>query len=176
MTWRWALLALFVVYLLLLTWIVLWKLQPPWIGGVDRVIKLVPFVAFGGLGASRAAEVAANVLLFVPLGGYLRLLAPARARLARSALVAAGTSVAFEATQYVLAIGSSDITDVIANTGGALIGYALAALVGRRLAIRICALGTAAAVLACAAFLASAPPAAPDRGPLSGAVAIEGSE
>ena len=38
------LVALFVIYLVLLVWTVLWKLNVPWIGG-DTMIKLVPFAA-----------------------------------------------------------------------------------------------------------------------------------
>ena len=71
------LLALFVVYLLLLGWIVIWKLESPWVGQ-DRVIKLLPFLATGQAGPSAPAEVLVNLVLFVPFGLYLGLLAPSR--------------------------------------------------------------------------------------------------
>ena len=46
------LVVLFVVYLILLGWLVLWKLDVPFVGGVQRVIKLVPFAPSGDEGAS----------------------------------------------------------------------------------------------------------------------------
>lgn len=62
------LVALFTVYLLLLAWIVLWKLELPHVGiaGV-RQLKLVPFAAGAGFGANAPFEVAANAALFSPL-------------------------------------------------------------------------------------------------------------
>lgn len=173
--------ALFVVYLGLLTWIVLWKLQLPWIGGVDRVIKLVPFIASGGLGSSRPAEVLLNLLIFVPFGGYLRLLAP-RWRWWGPVAVAAGTSLGFETTQFLLAIGSSDVTDVIVNAAGASLGFVLAQRVrADGTMLRVGVAGTAAALLACALFFAAPVATAPLRsapaGPGSGSgIAIEGGE
>jgi glycopeptide antibiotics resistance protein len=151
----------FAVYLLLLVWIVLWKLEVPWIGGVDRVIKLVPFSATAEQGASRPSEVIINLLLFVPFGLFLGLLAPWWSW-RRLAGVTAVVSLALEATQFVLAIGSTDVTDVLVNTAGALIGFGLVALArhrlpagGRGILIRICVIGALAAVLAVALFVAS---------------------
>ena len=37
-------------------------------------------------------------------------------------LIIAGISLLLEITQYILAIGSSDITDLITNTAGGLLG------------------------------------------------------
>ena len=148
--------ALFSTYLLLLTWVVLWKLEIPWIGrDADRTIKLIPFVAGGGSGASAPFEVAANLALFVPFGVYLGLIARSWAWW-RSAAVIGATSLAFEVAQYVLAVGSSDITDVIVNTTGGIVGIGLLALVRRTsrspaLVIRICSVGTVLALLAGAA-------------------------
>jgi glycopeptide antibiotics resistance protein len=172
------LMAAFALYMLLLVWIVLWKLEYPWVGGVDRVIKLVPFLATAEQGASRASEVIINLLLFAPFGVFLGLLAPWWSW-RRLAGVTAVVSLGFEATQFVLAIGSTDVTDVLVNTAGALIGFGLVALARHRLPaggsgilIRICVVGTLAALLAAALFVASpvrfGPPASgighgPDR-------------
>jgi glycopeptide antibiotics resistance protein len=151
----------FAVYVLLLVWIVLWKLELPWVGGVDRVIKLVPFLATAEQGASRPSEVLINLLLFVPFGLFLGLLAPSWSW-RRLVGVTALMSVALEATQFLLAIGSTDVTDVVVNTAGALIGFGLVAVARRRLPvggrgilIRVCVLGTIAALLAVALFVAS---------------------
>jgi glycopeptide antibiotics resistance protein len=155
------LIAAFAMYMLLLVWIVLWKLELPWVGGVDRVIKLVPFLATAEQGASRPSEVIVNLLLFVPFGLFLGLLAPWWSW-RRLAGVTALVSLALEATQFVLAIGSTDVTDVLVNTTGALIGAGLVALArhrlpagGRGILIRICVVGTLAALLAAALFIAS---------------------
>jgi glycopeptide antibiotics resistance protein len=151
----------FAVYLVLLAWIVLFKLGVPWIGGVDRVIKLVPFLPSAEQGASLPSEVVVNVVLFVPFGLYLGVLAPSWSW--RRALgVVGATSLLLEATQYILAIGSSDVTDLLANTLGGAIGLGLFAVLRRRLAdragavlTRVCVLGTAILMLAAALFIAS---------------------
>jgi glycopeptide antibiotics resistance protein len=154
------LVALFVVYLLLLIWVVLWKLNVPWIGG-DRAIKLVPFARTGEAGASAPVEVLVNLMIFIPLGVHVGLLAPARACWTAIG-AAAGTSLALEATQYVLAVGRSDITDVLVNTAGGLIGLGVLALAQRRLQARtakvmtrICSIGTAVTVLSAGLYLTS---------------------
>lgn len=62
---------LFVVYLVLLAWVVLWKLEVPYVGGgALRQMKLVPFARTAEAGASAPLEVVANVMLFVPFGPY----------------------------------------------------------------------------------------------------------
>lgn len=123
------LVALFVVYLLLLGWVVLWKLEVPWVGH-QRVVKLVPFTATAEAGASTPFDVWANLLLFIPFGVYLGLLAPGWPW-PRVAAVVASASLALEVTQYVLGVGSSDSTDVVVNTLGGLAGLGLVALARR---------------------------------------------
>src|SRR5690349_20329821 len=149
--------ALFAVYLALLVWVVLWKLGVPYLGtGEQRAVKLVPFVAGDGYGVSTGFEMLANVALFVPFGVYAGLVAPRWSWL-RVAGAAVLTSLALEVTQYVLAVGSSDITDVILNTAGAVAGLLLLAALRRTLRERTgavvvhwCAMATVAALLAVA--------------------------
>ena len=156
------LVGMFVAYLALLTWIVLWKLEIPFVGdGTERQVKLVPFVATARAGASAPVEVLANVLLFVPFGVYLGLLAPS-SRWWRLAGAIAGVSLFFEVAQYVLAVGRSDLSDVVANTGGGLLGLALVGLVRLRLRdgthpvmTRVCGAVTVLAVAAVGLFVAS---------------------
>jgi glycopeptide antibiotics resistance protein len=153
---------MFGIYVILLTWVVLWKLEVPYVGtGVLRNIKLVPFAPSGGAGGSAPSEVALNLVLFVPFGVYLGLLAPSWAWWQRLAAIA-GTSLAFEVTQYVLAIGRSDISDVMTNTAGGLLGLGLLALARHRFGsrtatvmTRICGVGTIVVVFAAAAFIVS---------------------
>jgi glycopeptide antibiotics resistance protein len=143
---RGLLVALFVLYLVLLAWIVLWKLELPWIGEaalLPRPIKLVPFFPSGDAGASAPLEVLANVLLFVPFGLYLGLLAPSWSWW-NGAAVFAGASLILETTQHVLSTGSFDITDVIVNTIGGVAGLGLLAALRRRLTGRTVAVMTRA--------------------------------
>jgi len=166
--------ALFVVYLALLGWTVLWKLDVPWVGG-ERMVKLVPFVATGGAGASAPLEVVVNLLLFIPFGLYLGLLAPARPWWAHLGVVA-GVSLALEVAQYVLAVGRSDSTDVVVNTAGGLVGLGLAAVArhasgagAARAMTRACSVATAVALVVAGLYQASPwqPVHGRDVGPLA---------
>lgn len=155
------LVVLFVVYLVLLAWVVLWKLEVPFIGMGDlRHIKLVPFAANGIYDASSPLEVVANIVLFLPFGAYSALLRPAQP-LWKHAGTIASASLLLEVGQYLLRTGSSDITDIIANTIGGLTGVLVIALIRRAgtlritVAARIFLAGTILAVLACLASFAS---------------------
>lgn len=51
------LVVLFLVYLALLTWIVLWKLEAPYVGGGGmRQVKFAPFAPSAGAGASTPSK------------------------------------------------------------------------------------------------------------------------
>lgn len=151
---------LFVVYLVLLVWLVMWKFEAPWTAdGSGRSIKLVPYVATASAGASSFSEVIENIAIFVPFGVYLALLAPTW-RWWSGLAVIAGTSVLFEISQYVLAAGRSDTADVIDNAAGGFLGIVLVILLRRRaralmLVTRICLVGTVVAAVAAALFIAS---------------------
>jgi glycopeptide antibiotics resistance protein len=161
---RTLLVVLFVVYLVLLVWIILWKLEIPWVGKaalLPRPIKLVPYLPSGDAGASTPGEVAANIALFVPFGIYLGLLAPSW-RWWQLTAVFVGASVLLETVQHLLSTGSFDTSDVIDNTVGGVVGLGLLALARRRLrtravaiVTRICLIGAVVAVLAVAVFIAS---------------------
>jgi len=154
--------ALFALYLVLLVWIVMWKLELPYVGtGELRQVKLMPFISDACNGASAPSEVVVNVVLFIPFGMYLGLLAPARPWW-RAMIAIIGASLALEVAQFALAVGSSDLTDVITNTVGGLIGLVLLAIARRRLGVRsaqvmtrVCAVVTVLLLVATAAFVAS---------------------
>ena len=155
---------LFVVYLVLLAWIVLWKLEAPYVGAaalLPRPIKLIPFLPSAEAGASAPLEIVANIVLFIPFGLYLGLLAPSW-RTWKAAGVFAGASLVLEITQHVLSTGSFDITDVIVNTAGGLAGLGLLVLARRTFQARtaaamtrVCLIGTVVALLAIGIFIAS---------------------
>ena len=126
---------MFVVYLVLLTWEVLWKLATPWVGGaafLEHPIKVIPFLPSGDAGASNPLEVVANMIFFIPFGLFLGVLAP-RWRWWKHAGVFVAASLLFEITQHALSVGSFDITDVISNAAGGMLGLGLARLARRRL-------------------------------------------
>ena len=158
------LVVLFVVYLVLLIWIVLWKLAVPWVGEaalLPRPIKLIPFLPSTEAGASAPLEVVTNILLFVPFGLYLGLLAPSWQRWKVTGVLV-GASLVLEITQHLLSTGSFDITDVIVNTAGGLAGLGLLALARRRfqartaaVLTRVCLIGTVLSLVAIGIFNAS---------------------
>ena len=116
---------LFTLYLLTLLWLVLFKISydiPAFLTNYQtRSINLVPFVTWGQTGVS---ETVSNVVIFVPFGLLLGLNFRSAA-LWRLLLIVFSFSVVVETLQYVLAIGTTDITDVITNTVGGLVGLVL---------------------------------------------------
>ena len=141
-----------------------WKLEVPYVGAaalLPRPIKLIPFLPSAEAGGSAPLEVVINLVLFIPFGLYLGLLAPSW-RAWKAAGVFAGASLALEITQHVLSTGSFDITDVIVNTAGGLAGLGLLVLVRRTFPAttlasmtRVCLIGTVVSLLAIGIFIAS---------------------
>jgi glycopeptide antibiotics resistance protein len=120
---------LLAVYLLTLLWLVLFKLSYD-IGSIltshqTRSLNLIPFVTYGQTGLS---ETVSNFVIFIPFGLLLSLNFKTVAwwRLTLTVLL---FSLAVETLQYVLAIGTTDATDVVTNTLGGLAGVMLYRLV-----------------------------------------------
>jgi len=106
---------IFVLNAIFLIWAILWKCGIPFIGdGTGRVINLIPFRGNTGW------EMQFNILLFVPFGFLLS--STMRNKLPRQIFVVVSTSVLMEIAQYILAVGLSDITDILLNTLGGVIG------------------------------------------------------
>ena len=154
----------FVVYLVLLAWVVLWKLEMPWVGDaamLTRPLKLVPFVESDDAGASAPIEVMINAVIFVPFGLFMGALKPAWGWW-RAAGIILGASLALETVQHLISTGSFDTTDLIVNTGGGLIGYGIFAVLRHRLGARTpvvvartCVIITALALASVVVFVAS---------------------
>lgn len=125
-------LVLFAIYLLALTWLILFKLQfsvPVMKEG--RVVNLLPLLgSFDGGGVIRFAEIRVNILAFIPLGIYLCMLED-RWPFVKKVIAIVGFTLAFEITQFVFAIGRADITDVLSNTLGGMIGIGIYALLSK---------------------------------------------
>lgn len=122
-------LVLFVVYLLALTWLILLKLQfSITVMKEGRVINLIPLMgSFSDNGVIRFAEIRINILAFIPLGIYICMM-KAKWPFIKKVLAIAVLALAFELTQFIFAIGRADITDVLSNTLGGIIGIGIYAL------------------------------------------------
>jgi len=122
-------LVLFAVYLLALTWLILFKLQfsiPNM--NVGRIINLIPLLgSFDNNGVIRFSEIRVNILAFIPLGIYISML-KVKWPFAKKVLVTVVLTLVFEITQFIFAIGRADITDVLSNTLGGIIGIGIYAL------------------------------------------------
>ncbi|MDN9637804.1 glycopeptide resistance protein VanZ1 [Clostridioides difficile] len=119
---------LFIVYIIILTWIILFKLQFD-ISSLEtmnlRSINLVPFA--GSLIINNRvdiSEIILNVAIFVPFGIYVCMLKEEWSFI-KKVIPIFITSLAFETLQYIFALGASDITDLIGNTLGGIIGIAV---------------------------------------------------
>jgi glycopeptide antibiotics resistance protein len=110
--------ALFLIYLGGLLWILMLKsgVQFSYMG--NRSVNLVPFskVDF--------SEVILNVVAFVPLGIYTGVLYR-RFAFWKNVLLSFLISLVCEGLQFILRLGAFDVTDIIANTLGGLIGLAI---------------------------------------------------
>ena len=111
----------FIIYLLLLIWLVLFKFstslsQLPNI----RSLNFIPFY-YAQETPFHLKETMYNFVIFIPLGMFLQLFKSNR-KIIFKILIVLLVSLTFELTQYVFSIGASDITDIITNTSGGLIG------------------------------------------------------
>jgi glycopeptide antibiotics resistance protein len=121
------------VYLLLLTGIVLFKL-PFYSESISDGIRVVNIIPLGGSfdenGDLLLREILNNTLLFIPLGIYICILKSEWSFFKR-VLTVMSLTTSFEALQFVFALGRSDITDVLDNTLGGIIGIGIYALLYR---------------------------------------------
>ena len=117
---------LFVLYLLALTWIILFKLQLSFQNLPEfRSINLIPFGSSTIInGELDFSEIIGNLLAFVPFGIFVCVLGQ-RKSFVKMAIPIFLTSLLYEIIQYVFANGGSDITDLIANTLGGVMGIGL---------------------------------------------------
>ena len=113
---------LFTIYLFLIIWIILFKLSV----SIDqlphfRSFNLIPFY-YPNKTDYQIREVLDNVIIFIPFGLYLKTL---NINSERTVFLGFLLSLSLELSQYIFCMGASDITDLITNTTGALIGVSL---------------------------------------------------
>lgn len=113
---------LFVIYCVLLVWIILFKLSIS-ISDISSLIKprtinFIPFyypyeVKF------HLKEVIENFIIFIPIGIYLKMLNKGNKHVILYGFI---FSLVLEISQFIFGLGATDITDIITNTAGTILG------------------------------------------------------
>ena len=117
--------AVLALYIFTLLWLVLFKLSfdlpSVLLDYQSRSLNLIPFLGFS---RGNGKEIIENFIIFIPFG---LLLSVDLKRLSfwRKLAIMFIVSLAVETLQFVFAIGTTDITDVITNTFGGFIGLVL---------------------------------------------------
>lgn len=121
---------LFIVYIMLLTGVILFKLPfySEKLSDGIRVINLIPLQgSFDENGVILLREIIQNILIFIPLGIYIYMMKYERP-LMKKALPVIVLSLTFEVIQFIFAIGRTDVTDILGNSLGGVIGIGIYAL------------------------------------------------
>ena len=113
---------LFIIYLAALYWILLLKLGVRFSYMGNRRVNLIPFGESLILnGKIDVGEIILNVVIFIPLGIYAGILFE-RCIFGKKLFFFFLISVIVEGLQFILAVGAFDITDLITNSSGGIIG------------------------------------------------------
>jgi D-alanyl-D-alanine carboxypeptidase (penicillin-binding protein 5/6) len=118
----------FFLYLLVLTWLVLFKfsLDLSSAAQYQTGLNLVPY-PFANAAYSDTKEMVANLIVFIPFGLLLSLTLK-QSGFGRKLGLVLVFSLAAEIVQFAFAIGAADITDVVMNTAGGMLGLLLYAV------------------------------------------------
>jgi glycopeptide antibiotics resistance protein len=109
----------FGLYIVCLVWLVLFKTSLDFSSVLTVNIRNLNLIPFTG----RLSETVENFVLFIPFGMFLSVAFKKVSFWQKLAIIFV-FSLAIETIQYVLAIGISDITDIMTNTLGGLVGLA----------------------------------------------------
>lgn len=117
---------LFFIYLLALVWIIVFKMEFSFADINEmQTLNLDPYSAPARInGEVVYEEIYFNILAFLPFGLYLGILFK-KWNVYQNILLFLLVSLSFEIVQYIFLIGASDITDVINNVLGGMIGMIL---------------------------------------------------
>ncbi|EJO5348468.1 VanZ family protein [Clostridium botulinum] len=118
-----------VFYIIFLLWNIPFKyVSPLQVFSPDRyfsrTLNLIPFNELIFNGNYDKLDIWGNVILFIPLGIYMNIInknTHIYINICRIFVI----SFIFEAGQYIFGIGASDITDIITNTIGGIIGIGI---------------------------------------------------
>jgi glycopeptide antibiotics resistance protein len=120
---------LFIIYLIVLSWILLFKLGVRFSYMGNRSVNLIPFSEPLILnGKIDVGEIILNVVIFVPLGIYAGILFE-KWIFGKKLFFFFLISLIVEGLQFILAVGAFDITDIITNTLGGIIGLMIFAAI-----------------------------------------------
>lgn len=123
-----------IFYLLALIWVIVFKSEFS-IKDLPQIrnINLIPFSQPAIVnGKADVREIILNVVAFIPYGLFIHALMDEMSIL-KKILIIFATSFVFELIQYIFAIGASDITDIISNTSGGVIGLVISILMAKLL-------------------------------------------
>lgn len=113
---------LFIIYCILLVWIILLKTSFSIYEIINldsfRRINLIPFY-YSNEVKYHFKEVIENILIFIPFGIYLKILNKDNKKIILYGLL---FSLILEISQFVFNVGATDITDLMTNTFGTVIG------------------------------------------------------
>lgn len=122
---------LFATYLVILFWIIVFKVNTEVVFGITRSINLIPLgQSLMTNGQIDFSEIILNIIIFLPLGIYAGLLFK-KSSFWKKVLLFFSTSFICELSQFILGVGFSDITDIINNTLGGILGLAIYAGIER---------------------------------------------
>lgn len=91
----------------------------------SQSVNLIPFADWNIDRIGMLRDIILNVILFCPFGFLLQMISNKRRIGKISVVIPAFISVIIELLQYCFSLGAADITDVISNVLGALIGATL---------------------------------------------------
>ena len=106
------------------------------IGSMERTISIIPFKSLldminNNISVTRILEnILGNIAIFIPFGLLLPIVQKDKSK--KIILYGLITSALIEIIQYVFALGSSDIDDLMLNTLGAVIGYLLYKIIHKK--------------------------------------------
>ena len=112
---------LFLIYLIALCWILLFKLGVRFSYMGNRRVNVIPFSEFFLSGKIDVGELIMNVVIFIPLGLYAGILFE-KWNFGKKLFFFFLISLLVEGLQFILAVGAFDSKDVITNTLGGIIG------------------------------------------------------
>ncbi len=123
---------LLALYLLILIWMILFK------GSIHtlQVLFLPEFRNINLVPALKARETLLNFFAFAPVGVYLGMLLKDKEKKFawfKPVLFVFLLSLLFEVAQYILALGTSDITDLVSNTLGGTAGITFYRAIDKRM-------------------------------------------
>lgn len=113
---------LFVIYMIVLSWILLFKLGIRFSYMAKRSVNLIPFSKPVILnGKADIGEIILNVVIFMPLGMYAGVLFK-RWTFGKKLFFFFLMSFLIEGLQFIFRVGAFDITDIITNFLGGILG------------------------------------------------------